>query len=344
MTFNNKPQNKILITISKEKSIRNDIREVLNCKNSIEKVFLKKGIKTEIFFIKEEDFKDAGRLKTEILSTKAFCVFNLFEGFSNDCEKEAAFVRMLENIRMPFTGNTYFTLRVCLNKSKTKDILKKNNLPVARGIVVKNVKNIKVKELVFPVFVKPCSEDASVGIYKDSLVFNKEELFDVVKKRLRFFSGGLIVEEFLPGKEYSVAFLGNKNYKILGISEINYSKHEGFASFLTYDAKWSRKTLDYRATMPDYKPKINNTLRDKIIDLSTKAAQALGCRGYFRVDLRGKSGNLFIIDINPNPDINRDSGYMKLAYGSGYTYEATIEKILRLANTEHFPKCKGIFV
>ena len=325
-------QNKILIAVGKEKNTRNDVCEVLRCKDSIEKIFLKKGIKSEVFFIEKKDFKDGRRLKEKILSRNPFCVFNLFEGFSDDCDKEAAFVKLLERARMRFTGNRYFTLNVCLDKMKTKHILEKNNLPVARSILVKNIKKITFDNFTFPLFIKPCREDASVGVHKDSLVHSREELFAVVKRRLKHFPRGVIAEEFLSGKEYSTAFLGNDGYEVLGISEIDYSKHKRFPPFLTYDAKWGTKTPEYRMVTPDYNPKINKILKKNIIDLSKKAAKTLGCKGYFRVDLRQKCGNLFIMDINPNPDINKDSGYMKLAYGSKYTYEAIIEKIVQLAN------------
>jgi D-alanine-D-alanine ligase len=327
-----KPRGKVLIAVGKEKSTRNDIHGALQCKDSIEKVFSANGIESEAFFIKENDFKDTARLKKKILGINPFCVFNLFEGYGEDSQKEVTFVKLLESANIPFTGNSCFTLSACLDKIKAKSILQKNNLPVARSILVKNVKNIKLKGLTFPLFVKPRSEDASVGIYKDSLVYKMEQLAPAIKKRIKHLSKGVIIEEFLPGKEYSVAFLGNDCYEVLGVSEIDYSRYEGFSPFLTYNAKWETKTREYNVVMPDYEPKINKNLKKDIINLSGKAARALGCRGYFRVDLREKHGNFFIMDINPNPDINKDSGYMKLAYSSGYTYETIIERIVHLAD------------
>lgn len=327
-----KPHSKILIAVGKEKSTRNDISQALRCKDSIEKFFLKNGIEPQVLFLKKNDFKDTAGLRKKILSINPSCVFNLFEGFSEDSQKEVTFVRLLESANIPFTGNSSFTLSACLDKMKAKGILEKNNLPAAQSILVKSVKTIKLNGLTFPLFIKPCMEDASVGIHKDSMVYNEKELLAAVKKRLKYFHKGVIVEEFLSGKEYSAAFLGNNYYEALGVSEIDYSKYEGFPPFLTYNAKWESKTAEYRVVMPDYEPKITKALRKRIMLLSKKAAKALGCKGYFRVDLRENDGGFFIIDINPNPDINRDSGYMKLAYGSRYTYEAIIEKIVQLAN------------
>jgi D-alanine-D-alanine ligase len=327
----NRQKSKILIAVGREETGRDDVREVLRCKDSIERVFAKKNIDSETLFIEKEDFKCLRSFKKKILDKNPFCIFNLFEGFSDDSEKEAEFAKLLEEAKIKFTGNPHAALSVCLDKLATKRILKRNNLPVARGFLVKNGR-IAGNNLIFPLFVKPRREDASVGIDKDSLVNNERELLSVIKKRLKHFPAGLVVEEFLPGKEYSVAFLGRSRYEVVGISEIDYSKHKRFLPFLTYGAKWNKKVPEYRAVMPDYNAKINAALRKSIISLSTRAAKALGCRGYFRVDLRENSGKVFIIDVNPNPDINQDSGYFKLAHNGGYTYEDVVERIVRLSN------------
>jgi D-alanine-D-alanine ligase len=232
---------------------------------------------------------------------------------------------------IPFTGNSSFTLCACLDKAMTKNILKRSGILVPKGIVVKNITNLKMNNLSFPVFVKPCSEDASVGISKDSLVYSKKGLRDILKKRLKKFPKGLIVEEFLPGEEYSVAFLGNRFYEALGVSAINYSLYKDFPPFLTYISKWDEKANEFKKIKPSRVLMADVNLKKRIISLARKAAKVLGCRGYFRVDLRTKDGKIFIIDVNPNPDINIESGYVKQARQSGYSYSEIIEKIIQLS-------------
>lgn len=338
MIFSCRKQRKVLIAIAREKTARGDICAVSVCKNSIEKVLLANGDKPETIFIKKSDFKNKPALKEKILKRNPSCVFNLFEGFSDDPQKEADFVRLLECAKVPFTGNGSFALSACLDKIKTKNILKKNNLPVARGIFVKKTEFNIPKYSIFPLFVKPAKEDGSCGIERDSLVDNERELAATVKKRLGTFPAGLLIEEFLPGKEYSVAFIGNDKHEPLGVSEIDYIKgvrHDSkdrCVNFLSYDAKWRKETSDYGATIPDYAPRLPRKLKEKIIKLSKRAAKVLNCKGYFRVDLREANGKFFIIDVNPNPDINKDSGYIKLAKKRGYAYNEIIEKIIQLSN------------
>ncbi len=320
----------ILITLAKENTGRKDISDVLRCKKSICKILSQKKTRPKVLFVKRDDFNAAQKLKKTILNKKPSCIFNLFEGFSDEPSKEAEFVKILETLEIPFTGNSSFTLNSCLDKAKAKRILKAKGIKVADGVIVKNIKKIKMPEIKFPVFVKPRFEDASVGINRDSLVFNQGKLLSLLKTRLNEFPAGLLVESFLPGKEYSVAFLGNGPYEVLGISTIDYSRYKKLPHFLTYASKWDKMAGEFKKILPYSNARIGKKLKI-IINKAQKAATALGCRGYFRVDLREKNGYVFVIDVNPNPDINCDSGYIKQACKKGYSYAGIIEKIINLA-------------
>lgn len=322
---------KILIAVVKENTSRGDVKGSLLCRNSIIKVLAKKGIPAETLWIKLADFKNLKKLKEKILKSNPRAVFNLFEGFGNDSQKEIIFANLLEKTGIPHTGNSAGTLNLCLNKAAAKEILNKNNIPVPKGIFVKNIKDLKQNPVSFPVFIKPCFEDASVGIDSDSLVVNEENIYKIINKKLKKFPEGLIVEEFMPGREYNAGFLGNFPYELVGVSTINYAEHNKFSPFLTYSSKWEEKTQEYKKIIPSLKEKISEKLKKEIIKTASRAGKLFGCKGYFRVDFRQRNGKLFLLDVNPNPDINTDSGFMKQAYHKGYTYEETIEKIIRFA-------------
>lgn len=180
-----------------------------------------------------------------------------------------------------------------------------------------------------PAFIKPCCEDASVGIDKDALVFTKEDLSRTVSSKLKSCPAGLMIEEFLPGKEFNVSFIGKPPYEMLGISIMDYSKVNAKRPFMSYEAKWLKQSADFNKLIPKVIDREKyGKFEKEIIHLCRKAAKAIGCESYFRVDLRQKSDKVFIIDINPNPDINTDSGFVREAYSAGYTYEDTIYKIV----------------
>ncbi|MCM8824226.1 MAG: D-alanine--D-alanine ligase, partial [Candidatus Omnitrophica bacterium] len=276
----------LLITISGEKRNKKDVKGAWQCKRSLEEVFLKKGLKFTEIILNKRDFENRDNLKKKILNKEPACIFNLFEGFSGDSYKEAEFVEILEELGVPFTGNNYYALKTCLNKAKVKEVLKKEGIPTPNGLFVREIKDVSFKDLLFPVFIKPCFDDASIGIDRDSLVKDRHLIEKVLVKKLRAHPQGLIVEEFIPGKEYNVGFLGDYPYELLGISVIDYSKYKDFTPFLTYNSKWEEDSEEYKILIPSCNEKIDEDLKKKILNISLRAGKILGCRSYFRIDLR----------------------------------------------------------
>jgi D-alanine-D-alanine ligase len=162
-------------------------------------------------------------------------------------------------------------------------------------------------------------------------VRNKEELLSSLDKKKNEFPRGLMISEFIGGNEYNVGFLSNGKYEVLGISVIDYSKYKNLPHYLTYSAKWEEKSEEFKKIIPDPTYVLAADKKDRIIEIATLAAKTLGCNSYFRVDMREGNDQIYVIDINPNPDINTDSGYIHQAQHKGYKYEDIIEKIVDLA-------------
>lgn len=324
---------KVLIAIARENNAREDNADALRCAESIEAVLLKKRISAEMMFIEPKDFlKKEDDIIKQIKSKTPDCIFNLFEGFSNDAKKEIEFAAILENSGIFFTGNNSKILRMCLDKNHCKNLLLKADIPVPKGIHLKYAEELDVQKVTLPVFIKPCCEDASVGIDSDALVFTEEDLTRAVNFKLKDYPAGLIVEEFLPDKEFNVSFIGNPPYEMLGISMMDYAQVNAEKPFMSFEAKWDKQSADFNKLTPGVIERNKyGKLESEIIDLCRKAAMVIGCESYFRIDLKQKSNKVFIIDINPNPDINTDSGFMRQAYSAGYTYEDVLGKIVCLS-------------
>jgi D-alanine-D-alanine ligase len=294
------------------------------------------GFDVQIFPLARNRLSDPRCLQTDLLRLRPFCVFNLFEGFSDAAELEVDFADILQLTSIPFTGNPAQTLKTCLNKQETKQILLAEDIPVPKGICLRfedDCLRTQVDNMSFPLFVKPCMEDASVGIDEKSLVVNKDDLAAALNEKFDRFPGGLIVEEFIPGTEYNVGLLGNGPYEALAVSHLDYSRYSGFNPFLTYGAKWDDKLAEFGIT-PAIETSLNDPLNRRIVDMAERVGHILGCRGYFRVDFREKDGKLFIIDVNPNPDINVDAGFMRQANAGGYTFEKIIARLVELATLQ----------
>lgn len=319
---------KVLIIIPRERLTREERWEVISCHNDVRRAVIKNGFRVSTIAIGKRDFMVRDRIKRKIAAFKPRCVFNLFEGLCGDSQTEAVLAKILEEMAIPFTGNGSRALKVCLNKALAKRAMARWGIPVPAGLYIKSLWELKPALLHYPVFVKPAKEDASLGIDDNSLVASRNKLISVIRDRLRRFPDGVIVEEFLWGNEYSAGFLGREPYELLGISVLDYSLYKGMTPFLTYNCKWKRSSPEFKKIMPSLKVKIDKNLKKKIISLSLRAARSLRCSGYFRVDLRQRGDDLFVLDVNPNPDISRDSGFMKQAYLRGYTFDQVIGKMI----------------
>jgi len=248
-------------------------------------------------------------------------VINLCEGFLGRPQLEANVAAAFELLGIPFTGNDSQTLALCLNKFKTKAVLKSCGLPTASSQLVFSPDQ-KV-DLSFPLIVKPNSEDASLGIHSDSVVYDPENLEKQVQKTIDLYQQPVLVEEYIDGREFNVAVLDNHTPQALPVSEIDFRQMpEGLPCICSYEAKWFEDHILYNSTPPICPASVEDSLRSKLQETALAAYQAVGGRDYARVDFRmSKDGRLSILEVNPNPDISLDAGYARALKASGTEYK-----------------------
>jgi len=156
-------------------------------------------------------FRRIKELKVDVL-------INLCEGFLGRPQLEANVAAMLEAFGIPFTGNPSKALALCQDKFKAKAILNAFGLPTPKGRLVTSTDQ-KV-EVPFPAIVKPNSEDASLGIYPDSVVRDQAALAERVTNIIDGYKQPALVEEFIEGREFNVAVLETDKLQALPVSEI----------------------------------------------------------------------------------------------------------------------------
>jgi len=249
-------------------------------------------------------------------------VINLCEGYLNQSRFEAAIAAIYEMLDLPFTGNDSRALAICQDKFKTKAILRAFGLPTPRGQLVGSPEE-KIN-LPFPLIVKPACEDASVGINLNSVVDNKESLRRKIEEIIMHYQQPALVEEFIDGREFNVALLGIEGQEVqaLPVSEIDFSSlPENTPRICCYEAKWFEDHELYRATPPICPARINERLKRKIQNLAVAAFKVLGCRDYARVDMRlSPRGEPYILEVNPNPDISLNAGYVRALKAASLPY------------------------
>ncbi len=259
-------------------------------------------------------------------------IFNLCEGLEEDSKKEPWIPGFLDLLEIPYTGSDSFTLGLCMNKIRTKHMLVANDIPTPKYQKFVRKKQSTDPELNYPLFVKPAMEDGSLGISMDSLVNNRAELEVMVERILKNFHQPALVEEFIDGRELNVSIIGNGNkLEVLPISEITFDFEKGQPNIVSYQAKWCEGTDVYNRTTgvcpADLPPDIERRVKKAALD----AYKATGCRDYARVDIRLRDGVPYVLEVNPNPWIYLDGGFVRSANAAGYPYKQIIERIVQEA-------------
>jgi len=264
-------------------------------------------------------------------------VFNIAEGLYG-VSREAQIPAILEFLRIPYTGSDPLTLAICLDKSRTKEILAHAKIPTTRFAVVSNLNEIRQFSASFPCIVKPLHEGSSKGIFNSSVVNTAAELRRELERVLTGYSEPALVEEFLIGREFTVAILGNPGeITVLPIVEIIFdSLPAGVNHIYSFEAKWIWDNAEAPLDIFQCPARLTGTLQEQIENICRKAYKLLRCRDWCRIDVRlDRSGNPHIIELNPLPGIlpnpEDNSCFPKAARAAGLGYNKLIQTVLACA-------------
>jgi D-alanine-D-alanine ligase len=238
---------------------------------------------------------------------------------------------VFELLKIPYTGSGPITLGTCLNKVRTKEILSYHGIPTPKFAVFKSAARVTLDDgMQFPLFVKPAREDASSN---DSVVYDVPSL----RKRVRYVHQNhdqpVLVEEFIEGRELNVAVMGNRKPFVLPISEIDFSAMpDSLHRIVSYECKWVAESDEYRTTKGICPAKLPSAVEAKMREIALHAYRLMGCRDYARVDMRlNKNNQPFVLEVNPNPDISRDAGFVRSVKAAGLTFEEMVGMIIEYA-------------
>jgi D-alanine-D-alanine ligase len=248
-------------------------------------------------------------------------VFNLAEGLGGWAEDEPRIAAMLELCRVRFTGSSSDTLSLCRRKDRVNGLLAAHGLPVPAWTVVEPETEPGWGDG-FPVIVKPIGEDGSVGIHEWSVADDALELQEALGRQ----SSASLVQRFVGGRELNVAFVGDA---ALPVAEIEFA---GRQRVVSYAAKWDAGSDADRATRPSCPARIPARLRDRAVELARGAWAVVGGRGYGRVDLRtDDAGRIYVLEVNPNPDLGPGAGLARMADAAGWGYGGLVRRIVEEA-------------
>ena len=267
-------------------------------------------------------------------------VFNIAEGLRGP-NREAHVPAICEFYGVPYSGSDPFTLALCLDKARTKEILRANGVPTADWALAhsaSDVERIVARGWSYPLFAKPVHEGSSKGITERNVAADAEALRAIVVELLERYDQPVLVETFLPGAEFTCGVLGNgSSARVLPIVGMNFeSLPAGALPIYGFEAKWLWDRPENPLDIFSCPARIPSELRAEIEDVVLHAYTGLGCRDWSRVDVRlDAAGRANIVEVNPLPGILPDpadnSCLPKAARAAGLDYDALIGAALAAA-------------
>jgi D-alanine-D-alanine ligase len=268
------------------------------------------ALRSEGFDVVEIDPGD--NLAQQLLDARPDAVFNALHGrFGEDGTVQG----LLELYRMPYTHSGVLASALAMHKQRTKDVYRAAGLPVVNSIVVDR-REAAARHLMEPPYVvKPVNEGSSVGVFIIRKGDNRPP--EALGSDTWNLSNEMMVEEFVPGRELTVAVMGGgqSSPRGLGVTEITTG-----LEFYDYEAKYAEGGS--RHILP---AKIPDSVTREALDLAERAHAALGCRGVSRTDLRyddtikGKH-RLVLLETNTQPGMTPTSLVPEQAAHNGMSY------------------------
>ncbi len=252
-------------------------------------------------------------------------VFNIAEGVYG-IGREAQVPAILDAYKIPYVFSDPLVLSLTLHKGMTKHIIRDRGIPTAPFAVVETPNDIEKISLAYPLFIKPVAEGTGKGITGKSLVRTVQEFHDNTTELLEKFGQPVLVEEFLPGREFTVGIVGTgSDAHTVGIMEITITDQSAETIYSLFVKENYHNRVEYTVPEPE--------VAQRCYKVALDAWNALGCRDGGRVDLRmDKHGVPNFIEVNPLAGLNLVySDLPILAYKAGYTYTQLIKEIMESA-------------
>ncbi|HEX4346837.1 MAG TPA: ATP-grasp domain-containing protein [Vicinamibacterales bacterium] len=276
---------------------------------------------------------DLGELRRAASEWKPHIAFNLLEGFDDVTIFDQNVVSHLELLKLPYTGCNPRGLLMARDKSLSKKLLAYHRVPVPEFEVFRMGRPVRrPKRLAFPLIVKSLTQEASIGISQASVVDNDEKL----KERVTFIHESIgtaaIAERYIEGREIYVGILGNQSLQALPVWELFFTNMPADTKRIATDrVKWSVKYQKKYGIESGPAKDLPEAVCERIQHVCKRAYRSLELSGYARIDLRlEESGNVWILEANPNPQIAKGEDFAASAGKVGIPYDSLLQRILNL--------------
>jgi D-alanine-D-alanine ligase len=249
-------------------------------------------------------------------------VFNICEGLSG-YGREAQVPGLLDAYGIPHVFSDALTLALCLDKGWTKSIVRNAGVPTSDFATIERAADIAKIMLPFPLFLKPVAEGSGKGVSARSKVNNAAELKSVATELLARFRQPVLVETYLPGREFTIGIIGTGDEaRALGVMEIVPTEKAVSIDYSYENKERCAENIVYRV--------VDDAEARAAADVAVQAWRALRCRDGGRIDIRSDAeGRPQFIEVNPLAGLNPEhSDLCFLAGFQGLAYQELIGLIM----------------
>ena len=219
-------------------------------------------------------------------------VFNIAEGL-HGFGREAQIPALLEAYRIPYTFSDSLVLSLTLHKGMTKDVVRALGIPTPDFFVLHTLDDLPLVQLPFPLFAKPVAEGTGKGINAASRISSPADLEVICRQLLEKFDQPVLVETYLPGREFTVGIVGTgPGAVVLGVAEVLLKDNAEQNAYSYVNKERYAELVEYRL--------VDDEAAGRAAEIALAAWRGLGCRDGGRVDLRADAaGQPCFIEVNP---------------------------------------------
>jgi D-alanine-D-alanine ligase len=272
-------------------------------------------------------------LRSALLERQPQVVFNLLEEFNGIVTYDQHVVAFLELMRRPYTGCNPRGLLLARDKVLCKQLLAYHRIATPNFAVFRRGQRLRVtRKLRFPLFVKSATEDASLGISQASVVEGEAQLRERVQFMHEQINSDALVEEYIAGREFYVAVIGNERLSSFPTWELQFGTlPESTPAIATRKVKWDRSYQRKYGIGTRRAEQLPPELAERLARAARRVYRGLHLSGYARIDFRLRDdGALFVLEANPNPNLARIEDFATSGAAAGIDYPALLERIMRL--------------
>lgn len=252
-------------------------------------------------------------------------VFNIAEGLYGSA-REAQIPCLLDAYGIPYTFSNSYLLTASLNKDLTKLLVRQLCVPTPDFAVIKSINEINNINIPFPLFAKPLAEGTSKGISPNSVINTQKQLEQTIKSLLSEYNQPVLIEKYLPGREFTVGILGmGEDAYCPGVMEITLNKNAEPEVYSLVNKEYCEELVTYSIA--------NDTAAEKCEQYALKIWRELGFMDAGRIDFRiDEAGEPNFIEINPLAGLNPVHSDLPILCGlKGISFQRIIEEIMHSA-------------